>query len=75
MTVTFRGKTTLVSTLSLRVDKGEITPKLGDTIEATVRHPVPGTIKMTLVSPDSCAYAKKLLLEKSSSWNLQPSPK
>lgn len=75
MTVTFRGKTTLLDTLSLRVDKGEITPKPGDTLEATVRHPVSSTIKMTLVTPESCAYAKKLILEKGSSWNLQSSPK
>ena len=43
---------------------------IGDQIETTVRHPTPGVIRMTLETPDACAYANGLLMNHKSGWQL-----
>jgi hypothetical protein len=44
--------------------------KVGDTIQTTVKHPTPAVIKVVLETPESCAFANKLLLDKKSGWQL-----
>jgi hypothetical protein len=51
-----------VSTLNLA--------RIGDVIETTVRHPVPGKIRIRLDTTASCAKANELLLNKKSGWEL-----
>lgn len=42
---------------------------LGDTVACEVRHPYPSTIALTLATPESVEYARRLLL-RDSSWKL-----
>ena len=44
--------------------------RIGDQIETTVRHPTPGVIRMTLETPEACAYANDLLMNQKSGWQL-----
>ncbi len=46
--------------------------RLGDTIETEVRHPRREVIRVQLLTPESCAYANDLLMDKSSGWRLVP---
>lgn len=44
--------------------------QIGDQIETTVRHPTAGVIRMTLETPEACAYANGLLMNQMSGWQL-----
>lgn len=44
--------------------------RIGDQIKTTVRHPTPGVIRMTLETPEACAYANGLLMNQKSGWQL-----
>ena len=44
--------------------------RLGDTIETSLRHPVEHVVRMTLNTPESCAYANELLMNPKSGWRL-----
>lgn len=48
--------------------------RLGDAIEADVRHPVPGTIRMRLQTVESCAAGNALLMDPTSGWRLVHEP-
>lgn len=43
---------------------------VGDSIECNVRNPLPGTIRVQLLTSDACAYANALLLNPASGWRL-----
>ncbi|MEJ6003725.1 hypothetical protein [Paucibacter soli] len=47
--------------------------KVGDKIETTVRQPTPGTISLTLCTPEACAGANRLLADPKSGWSLSKS--
>lgn len=44
--------------------------KVGDVIEATIKHPTPGTIRIILDTAEACAEANCLLLNKIGEWKL-----
>jgi endonuclease YncB( thermonuclease family) len=44
--------------------------RVGDTIECRVRNPQPHTIRMKLLTPESCAHANDLLMDRGSGWTL-----
>jgi hypothetical protein len=44
--------------------------KVGDTIETSVRHPVPRVIRLRLDTPAACGYANVLLSDAKSGWRL-----
>lgn len=43
---------------------------VGSVIEAEVKTPVPGTLRLRLDTPESCAAANDLLMDKNSGWRL-----
>ncbi len=44
--------------------------RVGDSIECRVRNPQPGVIRMNLLTPESCAHANDLLMNRASGWAL-----
>lgn len=44
--------------------------RVGDTIECRVQNPQPGVIRMKLLTPESCAHASELLMNRASGWSL-----
>lgn len=44
--------------------------RLGDVIETTIKYPVERVVRMRLVTPESCAYANELLMNKIGGWRL-----
>lgn len=43
---------------------------IGDQIETTVRQPIPGALRATLLTADACAEADRLLTDPMSGWTL-----
>lgn len=46
--------------------------QIGDTIVVNVKQPHPGTIRMTLATPESVAYANELIADPTSGWTIEP---
>lgn len=44
--------------------------RVGDAIECRVQNPQPGLIRMKLLTPESCAHASDLLMNRASGWTL-----
>lgn len=44
--------------------------RVGDSVECEVQSPAPETIRMTLLTPESVAYANELLARKNTGWRL-----
>lgn len=44
--------------------------RVGDQIETSVMRPMPGVIRMTLLTSKACAYADQLLADSKSGWHL-----
>lgn len=47
---------------------------IGDSIETAVRHPMPQTIRVILVTSEACAAGNELLLDDQSGWCLVRNP-
>ncbi|CAB3733202.1 hypothetical protein LMG22037_05775 [Paraburkholderia phenoliruptrix] len=47
--------------------------RVSDTVECQVRIPLPGTIRMQLLTPEASAHANDLLMDQCSGWKLVPS--
>lgn len=43
---------------------------VGDSVECDVKLPVPGSIRMQLLTSEACAYANDLLADPASGWRL-----
>lgn len=43
---------------------------VGGVIEADVRSPMPGTLRLRLETPEACAAGNALLMDKTSGWRL-----
>lgn len=44
--------------------------RVGDAIECRVQNPQSGVIRMRLLTPESCAHASDLLMNRVSGWSL-----
>lgn len=44
--------------------------RTGDAIECGVQNPQPGVMRMRLLTPQSCAYANDLLMNRANGWSL-----